>query len=351
MAEAAPLAASSHPERPRRRAVVRSIALFALSIACAWIIVELVGSIDWDQVKTALRHVNAWQVLVLVLLLVVRQVLNASPLALFLEELSIFRATASDQAATLTSMVAPPPSDLVLRLAVLRTWGIESSRGLAATTLNVLVFYVNRLMMPLLGFVILLTLQRFDSTSGITALVATPVGLVLLGLTLLAMRNAALAGRVGELAGRLVSKVKKSVDPESWRAATLEFRNHIADRFWWVLPRALVLLAVMVVVDAVILLLSLRFVGVDSEALPAVEVICAFLVMFPLTLFPLQGLGIMDAALLAICTNIAGLEAEPEIVAALMVYRIITLGTPMLLGVVALAYWRHSARADSPVSD
>ena len=99
----------------------------------------------------------------------------------------------------------------------------------------------------------------------------------------------------------------------------------------------------MVVFDAAILLLALRFVGVPAGPLPAVEVVSAFLVVYPLTLFPLQGIGIVDATLLAILTEIAGLPWEPEIIAGLVVYRIITLGGPLALGAVAIVHWRSTA--------
>ena len=60
--------------------------------------------------------------------LMVRQVLNALPLALFIRGLSLYRAVINDLAAHLLAVVAPPPSDLVMRVGMFRSWGIEPSR-------------------------------------------------------------------------------------------------------------------------------------------------------------------------------------------------------------------------------
>ena len=53
---------------------------------------------------------------------------------------------------------------------------------------------------------------------------------------------------------------------------------------------------------------------------------------YPLTLFPLMGLGILDAVLLAAYVNVGGIEIEPELVAALVVWRVFTILGPITLG-------------------
>ena len=106
-------------------------------------------------------------------------------------------------------------------------------------------------------------------------------------------------------------------------------------------------LVAMVIADSVILLMALRFVGVGPEQLSTVDVIGGFLIAYPLTLMPLAGLGVLDAALLAAYTEIAGLAWEAEIVAALMVWRTITIGGPLALGALTLAWWRRTSRASA----
>lgn len=331
---------------PRSRTWLRAVAIVALGIACVYVVAGLIERIDWGLVVDAIGKITGWQLLALFGMLIVRQVLNARPLSLFLPELSLTRATTSDQAAALISMIAPPPSDMVLRIKIFHTWGIDPARGLAGATMNVLAFYINRLVVPLLGFLIYLVVG-FNPTYLVIALVCVAAGGSLFVMTQLAARSAEMASAIGRRAGRLARRFKKSVDPEVWAAKILDFRNHIADRFAWAIPRALIGLAVMTVVDALIVVAALRFVGVPAEDLPLVAVVGSFLVLFPLTIGPLQGLGILDSALLAAYIAVAGQEHEAAVLAGLVLYRLITLGGPMLLGCGALVYWRRTVGEDA----
>jgi uncharacterized membrane protein YbhN (UPF0104 family) len=100
----------------------------------------------------------------------------------------------------------------------------------------------------------------------------------------------------------------------------------------------------MVLTDAAILLLSLRFVGVAAVDLPAYEVIGIFFLAYPLTLPPLMGLGVYDLVLLGTFMEVGGAELEPDLVAALTAWRAVTLLGPVLLGGIALLARRYAAR-------
>jgi putative heme transporter len=77
-------------------------------------------------------------------------------------------------------------------------------------------------------------------------------------------------------------------------------------------------------------------------------VLGSFLVFYPATLMPLAGLGIFDAALLASFVEVVGVEAEPEIVAALVIWRAVTIGVTLLLGALALWWWRRDVAPEEP---
>jgi uncharacterized membrane protein YbhN (UPF0104 family) len=331
------------PKRSTRARWLRRILLFAVSIACARIILDLVGAIDWDVVRTSIENLNAWQFVVLVAVLILRQVLNALPLVYFIDGLSVFRATASDQGTTLTSMIAPPTSDTVLRIVVLRSWGIDTGAAAAGSTCNILVFYMARWVAPLVGVLILIGV-RFDATYGATAAVSFLIALAILVGVLLVTRSTGVADRLGRAVGRLASRVRHTIEPEKWAASFVEFQTQVASGFRTKLALSLPTLVAKILVDALIVLLAIRFVGIGPDQLPALEIVAAFLVVFPLTLFPLHGLGILDAALVAALTAVGGIELEAQLVAALATYRVVTLGAPAVLGAIFLLWWRHSTR-------
>jgi len=338
--------ARSRPPRTRRATWLRRVGLLVLSLACARIIIDLVGSIDWDAVWGGIRHLEAWQFGVLIALVVVRQVLNALPLVFFIDGLSVFRATASDQGSALMSMIAPPTSDTVFRIVVMKSWGIDVDKAAAGSTCNVLVFYVARWTAPLLG-VLLLATARFDPVYGLTAAGSLLVAVAILVGAWLVTRSQPLARRLGRWAGGVAARVRSSVDAEGWATSAAAFQGHIADRFRRGLALSMPTLALKLLVDGTILLLAIRFVGISQSQLSWVEVVAAFLIAFPLTLFPLQGIGVLDATIVAELTAVGGVEIEAALVAALVTYRVVTLGTPALLGAVFIAAWRHTQRRAS----
>ncbi|MET0999489.1 MAG: lysylphosphatidylglycerol synthase domain-containing protein [Marmoricola sp.] len=322
---------------------VRPVGLLLLSLVCAWIIVGLVGQVDWGQVRDAISKISLWQVPVLLLVLCVRQVLNASPLAFFIEGLGLRHAVQNDQAAILTSTIAPPPTDLVLRLSMFASWSIPVAAGVAGAAMNTVTFYVIRFSAPVIGLLLLAgSVVPYHPIYGWTAVLSGAVAVTLLCLLWAVLRREQAAVWVGTTSGRLGARVRKSIDPEAWANAAVDFRTHVVRRSRRGLPASLVVLLAMVLVDGLLLALCLRCVGVPGSAVPTLAVVGVFLMAYPLTLFPLAGLGVLDATVLAALVDTGGIELEPELVAGLVVYRATTLLTPMLFGLVSIAWWRRA---------
>ena len=163
-------------------------------------------------------------------------------------------------------------------------------------------------------------------------------------------RSRGLAERVSRTAGRIARRIRPSVDPEKWASAVAGFQGPIADRYRTGVALSIPPLVVKLLVDATIALAAIRFVGVGSDQLSAVEIIAAFLVVFPLTLFPLQGIGVLDATLVAALTAVGGVELEAQLIAAMVSYRVVTLGVPALLGALFVLSWKRTVSRQSPTT-
>lgn len=339
-ADGTPSGAHAVPGERTRPPWVRPVVIVVIVLACGWLASTFLGAIDWSAVGDALTRLTAWQVLVLALVLLVRQTLNALPLALFIRGLSAARALLNDLVASLTAVVAPPPGDLVTRVAMFRAWGIDPVRGLAGATMNMVVFYVNRFAAPLIGLTVLVVLG--SGTSQVAgAVISIAVAVALTVLVSLAVRREQFAARLGRMAANIVRRVRSSVDPEAWVRSSTGFQQHIAADYHRAFPRSLLALSAMVLSDACILLLAIRFVGVPAGAVPAYEVIGIFFLAYPLTLPPMMGLGIYDVVLLGAFMEVGGDALEPELVAALTVWRAVTILGPVLLGGVVALVWRR----------
>jgi putative heme transporter len=319
-----------------------------VALVVTFVVVRLVGRVDWGEVRDALTHLSWWHAPILVAVLLVRQVLNALPLSLYIPGVSAYRATQNDQVAILMSTIAPPPSDIALRMAMFSSWGVPVAKGLAGTLMNTLTFYIVRFGAPVVGFVLLAATGekaglRWADLISVAISVSIFVGLMLV------IRSEALARRVGTTAGRLASRVRKSVDPEAWAAACVQFRIDVAARFRRGFPRSLLALSAMLVVDLTMLLMALRFVGLDSSEVPVVEVAIAYLFAYPFTLFPFSGIGIVDAFVLAAIVDAGGADVEAAAVAGLVVWRVFTIGGPLALGALGLAAWRRTSSAPATI--
>jgi uncharacterized membrane protein YbhN (UPF0104 family) len=325
----------------RRRAWLRRLGLLALSIVVCVLVVRVIGAIDWAAVRSALYLLTWWQPLVLLAVVLLRQVLGALPLALYIPGVSAFRATLNDLGAILMSMIAPPPSDLALRVAMFTSWGVTAAKGLAGTLMNTLTFYIVRFAMPILGFVLLLVLGRPPRLRSLEVLFIL-VAAAILTAVLLVLRSESLARTLGTRAGRVVRRVRPSVDPEAWAVACLNFRADISATFRRGVPRSVIAYCGMLAADLLVLVLCLRFVGVSPQEASLADIAIAYAFAYPFTLFPFSGLGVVDAVILASLVQTGDTALEASVVAGLIVWRVFTVLVPVLMGVLAVATWRRT---------
>lgn len=332
-----------------KKRLVKSALLLVLSLVVGYIIVGIVGSIDWAAVGSAFGKLNFWIIPLLLVLLCIRQVLNAIPISQFTPGLGVKRAVANDLSANLVGTVAPPPGDVVLRVSMFQSWKINPVDGMAGVSLNMIVFYSARFIAPLLGLV-LLVFDGIERRQLVVGLVSGLLAVAILVGLILVMRSKVLAHWMGESAGSVARQVKKNLDTSSWGDSVVNFRGQISKVFREGIVGAYLAMLGTVLVDGLILFVALRAVGIGSEQLSWLDVFGTFLIAFPLTIMPLFGFGVLDAALVGTFTTIAGLAFEPTIVAGVIIWRVFTLLGPLLMGTVALAGWRRRALVPDPLN-
>lgn len=338
--------------RARARRLVRALAGLAVAVVVGVLLVRLVGTVDWSAVGGALGELDWWQPLVLVVVLLVRQFLNALPLAFYIPGVGPFGAMVNDQIGTMMGSVAPPPGDMAIRVALFRAWRVPIRAALAGTTLNTLTFYIVRFGAPVIGFALLVATGEQAGLRWLDLISVAVAAAILAGL-LLVIRADRTARAVGEHAGRLVGRVRRDVDPTAWAEACASFRTDASARFRWGFPRSLVATVGMLVADLTLLLLCLRFVGLDTTEISVVEVAIAYFFAYPLTVFFFSGLGLVDALIIAALVEQGGAGVEAAAVAGLVVWRVFFIGGPIVLGLLCSALLRPTlrrARAEQTVA-
>jgi hypothetical protein len=299
--------------------------------------------VDWSEVGYALTHLSVWQIGVLLVAMLLRRAVLAAPLALFIAGLSYLRAMVSDVAAAAVATIAPSPGDVVLRLAMLRSWGVDPTDAASGLTLSTTLFYVVRLAAPALGFAVWWAAQAFYAPFAWSALLFGAGAAVLLVGLLYALRAERTAARTGRLLGRLLLRVRRtSPGPAVWEDRLVSFQSHSAarmqDRGWLALLSQLLLVAV----EAGVLVLCLAFVGVELNGRTVLLMVCSFMVAYPLTGLPLMGAGVLDATYAAFVSDHSALEAT-DLVAGLLVWRVAVQLVPVIVGLLTVAWWRRSS--------
>lgn len=340
----------------RHRFWLRPLLILVVSITVGIFIIRFVGAIDWAQVGSALGQLAWWQFVPLVAALMLRQTLNAVPLAQFVKGLTLRRSMQNDLSAVVVGTLAPPPGDVVIRVAMFKSWAIDPVTGMAGVTLNMITFYSVRFLAPSVGLVFL-AFEGIESGQVVQALLSLLIAVAILVVLMLLARGDSLAELLGRSAGRVAARVKSSVDPQGWADSVVSFRSKMVDTLRAGLPKSMAGLVGMVLADGLVLFLAVRFVGLGTETLSLTLIFGTFLIAYPLTIMPLAGFGVLDAALVATWTVAAGLEYEATIIAGLAVWRAVTILGPLVLGGGTLALWRRrhsderSNRANPPGID
>lgn len=338
-------AVARSPRRAAARLLGRVVVWF-LVVALVWFLVRFLRRLDWAAVGDAVGHLAWWQALVLLVLTVARTLLAAAPLGLLVDGLGTRRAAANDLTGNLVATVTPAPADIVARAALFRAWGVDVSAGMAGLVLNSILYYVVRLAVPVVGALLLLALGR-EGAVGWPALVSGLASVTIVVVLVLGSRSEEGAYAVGRRLGSLAHRVRPSwPGPDELGARVRALYVTIAQRWrtgWW---RSLLALGAMVLVETAMLVLALRFVGVTSAQAPLVVVAAAFFSTYLLMATPFLGLGVLDAAVVAIVADRTG-AAPAGLVAGLVVWRVAVQLVPLAAGTVPLLSLRRRARRDA----
>src|SRR3954469_23120122 len=349
MATPTPPAAAAAPagsSRPPmwRRLLPPVLSLVLIGAVFFWFLPQFTSIAD---VWTTVRDMSTMQVTILLIAAIWNLATYQFVMVTTMPGMTLRQGTLSTETTTAVSNTLVGGSAIAVGLtyAMNSSWGFSRSRTSVSLLVSGLWNNFAKLGLPVLA----LALLAFTSppTSGrliagllgVAGLIAAVVAIWLL------LRSEASAARLGRGMGSAVSAVLRLFGRppvQGWDRATTKFRARTAlllhARWQWITLATLVSHLSLFAV----LLLALRFVGVDSSQVGWAEALAVFAFARLLTAIPFTpgGLGVVELAM------IGGLAAaggdRPAVAAGVLVFRVLTYVLPIPFGVLTYVFWQRN---------
>ncbi|HEX6844580.1 MAG TPA: lysylphosphatidylglycerol synthase domain-containing protein [Actinomycetota bacterium] len=230
--------------------------------------------------------------------------------------------------------------------AQLNSWGFTGDEAALFVGVSGLWNIFAKLMLPLVSLGLLVaTGSTYPALVGVAAL-GIVVLAVAVALLVLLFRSERLARRIGDGLGRGASAVLRPfrrgpITGLGERAVVFRRESVLLVRRRWIWLTLTTLLGHLAL--WFVLVLSLRHMGVDAQELPTVEILAVFSFSRLLSALPITpgGVGVIDLGYIA---GLIALDQTPgsqaQIVAGVLLFRLLTFGIQIPLGGVTYLIWR-----------
>ena len=267
--------------------------------------------------------------------------------------LRFWRAMVMTQSTTAVTNTVPGGSAIGIGMTyvMLGGWGYSGSRISVAVLVSGVWNAFAKLGLPVLALA-LVALQGGASATRVIAALLGIAGLVAAVIVFaLMLRSEEGARRFGLLAGRVASRLLRLVrrpPVHGWELATVKFRARTLDllEHGWVPITAATLVSHLSLY--LVLLVTLRQVGVSDAEVSWAEVLAVFAFARLATAIPFTpgGAGVVEAVLITGLVAAGG--PREQVTAAVLLFRALTWALPILVGVVCYLWWRRQSFAAAP---
>jgi len=334
----------------RNRWVKRGLAAVAgLAVIVATFAFVLPQFANYGDVWARVENLSWEWIAVLLATVALNVVTFAPPWMAALPGLGFVQALTVTQASTASTYVAPggPAVGVGLSAAMLLGWGFSASAVTLAVTLTGVWNQLAILGFPALAFALLTASGGSGAALQTVAALGLAAFVVLAGSFAAAIASARMAAKVGDLAARIVDRLLKVVrrGPVTWDGSSLvRFRARalgLLRRRWHVLTVATLAGQLSVFL---VLLASLRALDVGPGQVSLIEAFAAWSLARVIGSLPITpgGLGLVEVGLTSVLVGFGGNKAG--VVAAVLLFRFLTIVPTILLGAGAGFLWRRYRR-------
>jgi uncharacterized membrane protein YbhN (UPF0104 family) len=327
----------------RRRQIV--LGALGLAVVVLTFAVVLPRIASYSDVWAVVEQLDTTWLVVLGAAVVLNVVTFAPPWMVALPGLRFRQALPFTQASTALTYVAPGGGIVGMAgsYGLLRLWGFGPSDVARAVTLTGIWNQLANLLLPVLAVVLLSMEEQRSALLTTVAVIGASVFAVAVAFLVLVFWSDALARGIGEICEQAINRILRMLrrgEVEGWDGRLVRFRRAtvgLIRRRWLWLTLAAVAGNVTVFV---VLLVSLRAVGIGAGEITWIEAFAGWSLARALQLIPLTpgGVGPVELGMTGILVGFGG--ANAEVVAAVLIYRVFTIVPTLLLGLATMAAWR-----------
>jgi putative heme transporter len=338
--------------RPRRR-LLRKFLLGGLSLGVivATFAYFLPTIADYGAVWGVVEQMSWWWVLALLAATAVNLATFAPPWMITLPGLRFLRAMELTQASTALSIVVPGGAAVgaATSYGMTRKWGYPGPVVARAVTLTSLWNQFLNLVYPIVAVFSLAIVGEQSASLATAAFIGAAVlGIVIAGFVLVLLSDR-LANDIGDVAARFanwaLAKIRRK--PVTWSGQSfVRFRDDVGDFIEKKWPWLTIASLAGSLTVFVVLLVSLRALDVPASKVSVVEAFAAWSLARIIGSIPVTpgGIGIVEVGLTGALIGFGGPNAG--VVAAVLVFRFLTMVPTLVLGLIAAFTWRRKEKSD-----
>jgi uncharacterized membrane protein YbhN (UPF0104 family) len=260
------------------------------------------------------------------------------------------------QSSTSVANVLPAGGAIAIGMtyAILASWGFTGTETALYVGVSGIWNIFTKLGLPVIALgLLVVTGDTYPALVG-GAVIGIAVLAIAVTLLVLVFKSEPMARKVGDLLGRAISWLRhlmRKPPATGMGDAAVKFRRDttvLVSRRWFRLTWTTVLSQVAL---CLVLIMSLRHMGVSEQELPSVEIFAVYAFSRLLSAIPITpgGVGVIDLGYIAGLTAIDNGE-HAQIVAAVLMFRFLTYAIQIPLGAFTYVIWRRAKgwRRDTP---
>lgn len=341
------MAADQHRKRASRRdKIIWILGLVAVVVVFIWVLPKIAS---YAEIAATLRSLSTTEFLLLLALGLVAIAANGWSAVVALPGLSWPQGTQSTLCGNFLTALFPTGADLAVRFAMYRSWGFASEEVTTAIAIAGIGRYLTMLILPIAGTAGVLITGHGGTDKAIQLGLGCLAFALLVGVPWLLLRREDLAHRFAHRLERVVGKLAGTLrrpPPRHLAARVLRAREHIRQGVRHRAPVVVLAQLIATAASFLVLLASLRAVGLGPQLLSGAEVLYAYAIGTIAGLVPITpgNIGVTELILV----GILGLQADnlnAQIIAATLLFRIFVWLLPIPLGAASFFWWRRTRTA------